>query len=67
MPRRRWRLSSSARRERALRRVDPRRDQPQPKVALDAAMKDAADAVRARIEEAARIIVERLLPDLPDL
>lgn len=36
-------------------------------VALDAAMEDAADAVRARIEEAARIIVERLLPDLPDL
>jgi hypothetical protein len=37
------------------------------KVALDPAMDDAADAVRARIEEAARIIVEKLLPDLPDL
>jgi hypothetical protein len=37
------------------------------KVALDPAMDDAADAVRAHIEEAARIIVEKLLPDLPDL
>jgi hypothetical protein len=37
------------------------------KVALDPAMEDAADAGRARIEEAARIIVEKLLPDLPDL
>jgi hypothetical protein len=30
-------------------------------------MDDAADAVRAGIEEAARIIVEKLSPDLPDL
>jgi hypothetical protein len=63
MPRRRWRLSSSARRKRALRRVDPRQDQPQPRRGesrLDPAMEDAADAVRARIEEAARIIVEKL-------
>jgi hypothetical protein len=37
------------------------------KVALDPAMEDAADAVRARIDEAARIIVEKLLPNLPDL
>jgi hypothetical protein len=34
---------------------------------LDPAVEDAADAVRARIDEAARIIVEKLLPDVPDL
>jgi hypothetical protein len=70
MPRRRWRLSSSARRERALRRVDPDKislSRDEAKVALDPAMEDAADAVRARIEEAARIIVDKLLPDLSDL
>jgi hypothetical protein len=69
MPRRRWRLSSSARRERVGGSIPDKislsRDEA--KVAPDAAMEDASDAVRARIEEAARIIVERLLPDRPDL
>jgi hypothetical protein len=46
-------------------KISLRRDKA--KVALGAAMEEAADAVRAGIEEAARIIVERLLPDLPDL
>ena len=36
-------------------------------VAFDPAKEDAADAVRARIEEAARIIVDKLMPDLSDL
>jgi hypothetical protein len=46
-------------------KISLRRDKA--RVALGAAMEEAADAVRAGIEEAARIIVERLLPDLPDL
>ena len=36
--------------------------------ALDAALEQTVDAaLRSRLEVAARIIVEKLLPDLPDL